>query len=153
MTIQGVSFDLAILAPISALVVTGLLVLLADLLSRSAPRGLLYGIGLVGSAVAFAYMLPLYGRSATTINGAFATDKFAWGFSAVLVLALAVTLLLSSLRNADDGGSPGSYAALPIFCPIGGLVMAGATILIGIFLGIEELSLALYVLAGSGFPR
>lgn len=153
MTIQGVSFDLAILAPILALVITGLLVLLADLLSRSAPRGLLYGIGLAGSAVAFAYMLPLYGRSATTINGAFATDKFAWGFSAVLVLALAVTLLLSSLRNADDGGSPGSYAALLIFCTIGGLVMAGATSLIGIFLGIEELSLALYVLAGSGFPR
>jgi len=152
-TIYGVSFDWSILAPISTLVATGLIVLLVDLVMRQAPRSLLYGIGAAGAVVAFLYMLPLYGRDATTVNGAFATDKFAWGFSAVLVLSLAVALLLSTLREADDGGSPASYAALLIFCTVGGLIMAGATSLIGIFLGIEELSLALYALAGTGFPR
>lgn len=153
MTIQGVSIDWSVLAPIMSLVVTGLLVLLIDLVMRRAPRALLYGVGVVGSLVAFGFMLPLYGREATTVNGAFATDKFAWGFSAVLLLSLAVALLLSSLREADDGGSPASYASLLVFCTIGGLIMAGATSLIGIFLGLEELSLALYVLAGTGFPR
>ncbi len=153
MSIQGVSFDLAQLAPILTLAVTGLLVLIADLLSRNASRALLYGIGVAGCLVSLAYMVPLYGITATTVNGAFATDKFAWAFSAVLVLALTITLLLSSLRHADDGASPGSYAALLIFCTIGGMIMAGATSLIGIFLGIEQLSLALYVLAGSGYPR
>ncbi|HME81152.1 MAG TPA: NADH-quinone oxidoreductase subunit N [Candidatus Eremiobacteraceae bacterium] len=153
MTFQGVNFDFAILGPILALVVAGLLVLLVDLVTRSVARGVLYGIGFAGCAAAFACMIPLYGRSVTTVNGAFATDRFSWGFSAILIGTLAVTLLLSSLRNADDGGSPGSYAALLIFCTIGGLIMAGATTLIGIFLGLEELSLALYVLAGSGYPR
>jgi NADH-quinone oxidoreductase subunit N len=153
MTVLGVSFDWSILAPICALAVTGLLVLLVDLMMRQAPRALLYGIGVVGSIIAFAFMLALYGRDATTVNGAFAVDRFAWGFSAVLLLSLAVALLLSSLREADDGGSPASYAALLIFCTVGGLIMAGATSLIGIFLGLEQLSLALYVLAGTGFPH
>lgn len=153
MTIQGVAIDFTLLAPIIALGVAGLVVLLADLATKSAPRGLLYGIGVAGCAAAFTSLLPLYGRSATTINGVFAVDRFSWGFSAILIGALAITLLLSALRNAEDGGNPGSYAALLIFCTIGGLIMAGATTLIGIFLGIEELSLALYVLAGTGFPR
>jgi NADH-quinone oxidoreductase subunit N len=152
-TIYGVDFNPQILAPISALVITGLIVLLVDLVARAAPRLLLYGIGIAGCIVALATLAPLYGRAETTVNGVFATDRFSWSFSAILILTLAVTLLLSSLRNAADGGSPGSYAALLIFCTIGGLIMAGSTTLIGIFLGIEELSLALYVLAGSGYPR
>ncbi|MBV8365102.1 MAG: NADH-quinone oxidoreductase subunit N [Candidatus Eremiobacteraeota bacterium] len=147
------NFDFGILGPISVLVITGLVVLLVDLVGRAVPRVVLYGIGVAGCAGAFIALAPLYGRSATTVNGAFATDRFSWGFSAVLIFTLAVTLLLSSLRNADDGNSPASYAALLIFCTIGGLIMAGATTLIGIFLGIEELSLALYVLAGTGYPR
>jgi NADH-quinone oxidoreductase subunit N len=153
MTMQGVSIDFTLLAPIIALGAAGLIVLLADLVSRVPHRGVLYGIGIAGCAVAFAYLLQLYGRSASTMNGVFAVDKFSWGFSAILIVALAITLLLSALRNADDGGNPGSYAALLIFCTIGGLIMAGATNLIGIFLGLEQLSLALYVLAGTGFPR
>jgi len=153
MTIQGVSIDFTVLGPIIALGTAGLLVLLADLAGKKTPRGLLYGIGVAGCAVAFALLWQLFGRTATTMNGVFAVDRFSWGFSAILVGALAVTLLLSTLRNADDGGSPGSYAALLIFSTIGGLILAGATNLIGLFLGIEQLSLGLYVLAGSGFPR
>ena len=133
MTIQGVAIDWPVLAPITTLVIAGLVVLLADLVLRSVPRMLLYGLGVAGCVVAFAFMLPLYGRDATTLNGAFATDRFAWGFSAVLLLSLAVTLLLSTLREADDGGSPASYAALLIFCTVGGLIMAGATSLNGSF--------------------
>ena len=153
MIIQGVTIDFTLLGPIVALGVTGLVVLLADLVSKKASRGVLYGIGVAGCIAAFWLLLQLYGRPSTTMNGVFAVDRFSWGFSAILIGALAVTLLLSALRNADDGGNPGSYAALLIFCTIGGLIMAGATNLIGIFLGLEQLSLGLYVLAGTGFPR
>ncbi len=151
--IQLVSIDWTVVAPIAVLVATGLLVLLVDLLSQSAPRRLLYGIGVVGSLAAFVALLPLRGESITTFGGALASDSFSWPFDALLLLTLAIALLLSSLAKAEDGGSPGAYAALLIFCTIGGVILAGATTLIGIFLGLEELSLALYVLAGTGFPR
>ncbi|MBC5806750.1 MAG: NADH-quinone oxidoreductase subunit N [Candidatus Eremiobacter antarcticus] len=153
MTIAPVAISWTALAPMVVLACGGLVVMLVDLLSRSASRAVLYGIGVVSCIAAFAAMLPLYGRSIVTLNGAFAADRFSWTFDALLLFTLALTFLLSSLRKADDGGSPGSYAALLIFCTIGGMVMAGANNLIAVFLGIEQLSLALYVLAGTGFPR
>jgi NADH-quinone oxidoreductase subunit N len=152
-SIAGVTISWTVLAPIVALTIGGLLIMVVDLASRAASKAVLYGIGILACVAAFVTMLPLYGQSATTLAGAFASDRFSWLFDVVLLLTLAVTLLLSSLRKAEDGGSPGSYAALLVFCTIGGMVMAGANNLIIIFLGIEQLSLALYVLAGTGFPR
>jgi NADH-quinone oxidoreductase subunit N len=153
MTAFGISISWTVLAPIVTLSIGGLLIMIVDLLSRRASRALLYGIGVLSCAAAFATLLPLFGQSITTLGGAFVSDKFSWTFDGILLLTLAMTFLLSSLRRAEDGGSPGSYAALLIFCTIGGIVMAGANNLIIIFLGIEQLSLALYVLAGTGFPR
>ncbi len=153
MTLQGVTISWPVLAPIVALTAGGLALMLVDLLSRSAPRAVLYGIGILACVAAFVTMIPLYGQETVTLNGAFASDRFSWTFDALLLVTLAVTFLLSSLRRSEDGGSPGAYGALLIFCTIGGMVMAGANNLIIIFLGIEQLSLALYVLAGTGFPR
>ncbi len=153
MTVPNVSISWPALMPIVILAGGGLLVMLVDLMSRAASRTVLYAIGILSALAALGSLLPLYGRSISTLNGAFAADKYSWTFDALLVLTLVITLLLSSLRRADDGGSPGAYAALLIFCTIGGIVMAGATNLILIFLGIEQLSLALYVLAGTGYPR
>ncbi len=149
----GVTISWPALAPILVLTGAGLLIMLVDLVSRATLRGLLYGIGILGAVGAGLTMLPLYGHSVTTLAGAFASDRFSWLFDLVLLGSLAVTLLLSSLRRAEDGGSPGAYAALLVFAAIGGMVMAGAANLMIIFLGLEQLSLALYVLAGMGYPR
>ncbi|MDQ6780191.1 MAG: NADH-quinone oxidoreductase subunit N, partial [Candidatus Eremiobacteraeota bacterium] len=153
MSITAVPIDWSLLVPIAVLAASGLLVMVCDLLSRAAPRWLLYGIGIAGCAGSLLSLAPLYGHPATTLNGAFVLDRYSWTFDALLLLTLIVTFLLSSLRRADDGKNPGAYAALLVFCTIGGMVMASANNLIIIFLGIEQLSLALYVLAGSGYPR
>jgi NADH-quinone oxidoreductase subunit N len=153
MMIQAPHVDLGTIAPVLALVAAGLVVLLADLVMRQAPRALLYWIGIAGCVASFALLAPQFGHPASTFGGAFASDRFSWSFDALLLVALAGSLLLSLLRNADDGGSPASYAALLIFCTVGGAIMASATNLIVIFLGIEQLSLALYILAGTGLGR
>jgi NADH-quinone oxidoreductase subunit N len=150
---QTVSIDWEVIAPLTVLVATGLLVLIVDLASNAAPRAVLYGIGALGSLAAFLASLPLAGRTLSTFGGAYSSDGFSWPFDALLLLTLAVSFLLSSLARAEDGGNPGAYAALLIFCTVGGAIMAGATDLIGIFIGLEVLSLALYALAGTGFPR
>lgn len=151
--IPAPQIDLGLLSPLLVLVGAGLIVLLADLWSRKASRALLYGIGIAGCVASFAMLVPQFGHPATTFGGAFASDRFSWAFDALLVGTLAVALLLSLLRRADDGGSPGSYAALLIFCTVGGMTLASAGNLIVIFLGIEQLSLALYILAGTGAGR
>ncbi len=149
----GVTISWPVLAPIVVLTAGGLLIMLVDLMSRKVDRAVLFGIGVASCVAAFVAMLPLYGHEEVTLTGAFASDRFSWTFDALLLLTLAITFLLSSLRKAEDGGNAGAYGALLIFCTIGGMVMAGANNLIIIFLGIEQLSLALYVLAGTGFPR
>ena len=146
------AIDFNAVAPLAALVATGLLILLVDLLSKQASRRMLYAIGLAGCVVSFARIVLSFGHPTVTLGGAFASDRFSWTIDALIVIALAASLLLSLLRNADDGGSPGSYAALLVFCAVGGQIMASAANLIVIFLGIEQLSLALYILAGTA-PR
>jgi len=153
MTIPAPVIGFSTLAPVFLLVAAGLAVLLVDLLSRQAPRALLYWIGIAGCVVSFLALAPQFGHPATTLVGAFASDRFSWSFDAIILVALAASLLLSLLRNADDGKSPASYAALLIFCAVGGQIMASATNLIVIFLGIEQLSLSLYILAGTGVSR
>ena len=153
MSIHIPPIDFGVVAPLFALVATGLVVLLVDLLSAQQSRKASYGIGIAGCVVAFIRLAMQFGHPATTFGGAFASDAYSWGFDALLLVTLAATFLLSLLRRADDGGSPGSYAALLIFCTVGGMIMASATNLMIIFLGIEQLSLALYILAGSGLGR
>jgi NADH-quinone oxidoreductase subunit N len=145
--------DFGVLAPVVLLVAAGLVILLVDLLARSASRAVLYGIGIAGCIASFIALAAQFGHPATTLEGAFASDRFSWAFDAVILFALAVALLLSMLKNADDGASPGSYSALLLFCAVGGMILAGATNLIVIFLGIEQLSLSLYILAGTGIGR
>lgn len=147
------AIDFGVVAPLAVLVAAGLLIMLVDLLSRRASRPMLYGIGIAGCVVSFATLAPQFGHPATTFNGAFATDRFSWAFDAIILIALAASLLLSLVRDADDGASPAAYSSLLVFCAAGGMIMAAATNLIVIFLGIEQLSLALYILAGTGLGR
>ena len=151
--IPAPTIDFGVVAPLTVLVVTGLAILVVDLLSRRASRGLLYGIGLAGCVVSFGVLAPQFGHAATTFNGAFATDRFSWAFDAIIIIALAASLLLSLVRDAEDGSSPAGYSSLLVFCAVGGMIMAGAENLIIIFLGLEQLSLALYILAGTGLGR
>lgn len=145
--------DFDVVAPLAALVATGLLILIVDLVSRRATRRMLYWIGIAGSLVALARVVMQFGHPATTFVGAFASDRFSWAFDAIILVALIASLLLSLVRDAEDGASPAAYSALLIFCALGGMIMAGAANLIVIFLGIEQLSLALYILAGTGLGR
>src|SRR5215469_16732531 len=153
MNIPAPAIDFSTLAPVLVLVATGLLVLLVDLLTRQAPRALLYWIGIAGCVASFLTLAPQFGHPATTLVGAFASDRFSWAFDAIILIALAAALLLSLVRDAEDGASPAAYSSLLIFCAVGGMIMAGAANLIVIFLGIEQLSLALYILAGTGLGR
>ncbi|HVB53535.1 MAG TPA: NADH-quinone oxidoreductase subunit N [Candidatus Acidoferrales bacterium] len=81
-------------------------------------------------------------------NGAFADDRFAL-FSDFVVLATALAVVaLSPGYLRRRGLEEGEYYILLLASVTGMLVLDGATNLIVIFLGIELLSIPLYVLAG-----
>jgi len=90
----------------------------------------------------------LLGRQESAFNGMLALDSYALFFNLVFCLAGGMTLLMSVhyLDIADI--HPGEYYALILFATVGMILMAAGTDLIVIFLGLETMSMAVYVLAG-----
>lgn len=142
-------------APILMLVGGALLLLAADALRRKKP--LIGSYALVtsvtaGGAIAFA--MPLWGRVQDSDRGPFSTlgqSVGVDGFSVFASVVLCAAVILGALlldgwlrREGMDGAEP---YVLMLLSASGGLIMASANDLIVVFLGLEILSIAVYVLA------
>jgi NADH-quinone oxidoreductase subunit N len=148
--------DWAAVTPLLILCGAGLLLLLISALTASKPgRGTYAAITVLASAAAIGTAGSLWARvqdadrgAFTTAAGALTVDGFSVFFIVVIALGLALAALLSDdfLRREDLDG-PELYV-LMLFAAAGGIVMAMANDLIVVFLGLETLSIALYVLAG-----
>jgi NADH-quinone oxidoreductase subunit N len=84
--------------------------------------------------------------------GMIVMDPFALGFHALFLVTAAIALLLSvpalaETRHAGQGDAA-EYDCLVLFATAGMMLMASSTNLLILFLGLEVLSLPLYVLAG-----
>jgi NADH-quinone oxidoreductase subunit N len=84
-------------------------------------------------------------------SGSFAYDRFALFIDAILLVSAALVLMIIPHYLNRRGIHYGEYYALILAATVGMMLLAGATSLMVIFLAIELLSLALYVL--SGFAR
>jgi NADH-quinone oxidoreductase subunit N len=89
--------------------------------------------------------LLLWNRS-TVGFGVIASDNFGLFVTLTLVVVGALTLLFSSPVVERDGFPAGEYYALVLFSIVGMMMMATATDLLVIFIALEILSLAVYVL-------
>jgi len=85
----------------------------------------------------------------TLVGGAIAFDTLSMFLTITIAIALLlVTLLTDDFLRGTPNDGPEIYA-LYMVAALGGIVMASANDLIVLFLGLEMLSLALYVLAAS----
>jgi NADH-quinone oxidoreductase subunit N len=82
----------------------------------------------------------------------YTADNFSLFFRWVFLLGLGISILLSGrfldARAGDRGAVSGEYLGLMMLSTVGMMLVAGARDLLVVFLGIETLSIALYVLAG-----
>ena len=96
---------------------------------------------------AVAGLLVLTGAAGTGFRGQFAADAFA-SFNKILILGGASLAALMSLDwNEKQGIGRFEFPVLMLFAVVGMMVMASATNLMTLYLGLELQSLALYVLA------
>lgn len=91
------------------------------------------------------------GSGHTLYFGAFAYDKFSMFLNSVLLASSALVVMISPQYLNRRGIHHGEYYALILAATLGMMLLAGAMSLMVIFLAIEGLSLALYIL--SGFAR
>src|SRR5262245_59632262 len=108
------------------------------------PLGVLGIIALVAAAVALAFLWNRYVAS----FGGLVPDNFAIFVSLVVVIAGALTILFSSQVIERDELPSGEYYALLLFAIVGMIMMAMANDLLVVFIALEVLSLAVYVLTG-----
>src|SRR6186997_1707181 len=101
-------------------------------------------IGLGGAALSSAL---LWNRNVVGY-GVILADNFGLFVTFVLVAIGALTIVFSSQVVHRDGIPAGEYYALVLFAIVGMIMMATATDLLVIFVALEILSLAVYVLTG-----
>lgn len=146
------------LSPIIALAGGALLLLVVGALTPPWPRSLYAAVAALTAATAGVLAMVAWDDVtddgvATLVGGALAFDTFAQFLTITICAATLLVVLVSDdeLRRAGKDG-PEVYA-LFLVAATGGVVMAAANDLILLFLGLEALSLALYVLAASDRTR
>ncbi len=104
---------------------------------------------IVGLAAIMLTTALLSGHGGTTLNGTFALDGYAIFFALLILGAGLMVVLMSMNYLAETDIPPGEYYALVCFALAGMMVMASAADLIVLFLGLEVMSISVYVLAGA----
>ena len=141
------SIDLIALAPVLVLSVFAMLVLVLDLWGGRNKSLLVFTslVGLLMTAIsAFAkHPIPAY-----SFNNSYIVDHMSLFFICIFTISSALAILLSVEYNEREGIRAGEYYALILFCTVGMILLASSTDMIMIFLGIEIISICLYVLAG-----
>ena len=135
---------------------SALIALLLGAFGRRAVVGTIAGgVALVGSGLALLFTLSLWNASAGLYNNLYTIDNFGTFFKGLaLIVAVLVTLL--SLRYVErEGIVKGEYYALLLFGVLGMMIMVSSTHFVTIFIGLELMSIAIYILCGllSGNPR
>ena len=142
--------NVSIILPELVVAIAGIVVMLYD---SFFPRDRVTSgiISLVGLAVSAFLLVSLWSSAplgTTSWNGMIAHDNLRLGFSIVFLIVTAMTILISTVWVEREDVPVGEYNALLMFATFGMMLMAAGNDLVVIFLGLETLSIATYVMAG-----
>jgi NADH-quinone oxidoreductase subunit N len=138
--------DLCAVAPVAVLAGGACLIVIVDLFGRLGSR-MLGALGALIALGAAAVAISL-GPGAAGFGGMLGRDSPSVFFVALIGIVTAAALLLGAGYLTREHLPPGEVVALLLFSAAGGALMASADDLLLLFLGLELLSLPLYVLTG-----
>ena len=132
------------------------LLLLAAFFGKKQNIGKLSGaIALVGTALALVFTCSMWDANTDIFNRLYTIDNFGTFFKTIaLIVSLLVTLM--SLRYVErEDMIKGEYYSLLLFGILGMMIMVSSNHFITVFIGLELMSISIYVLCGllSGNPR
>ena len=144
-----VSMDFVMIIPQLAILAFMLGILLLDLLFSDDENRSTAAIAILGLACAGFYSLRvLWGTSSYAFNHLLLIDNYSLFFNALFCGGAILAVLLSVRYLEREGISLGEYYVILLGAVIGMMIMASAGSLITVFVGIETLSISLYILAG-----
>ncbi len=137
-----------VLVPSLIVAASALLILCIDVV-RPANRGTGAAYAaIVGTGLAAVACAGLWGRSEQAFGGMLALDNFALFSNVIFTVGTALTIFVSTGYLRRERGSRSEYYLLLLTATLGMMLMAAGTDLIVIFLGLELMSLSLYILVG-----
>jgi NADH-quinone oxidoreductase subunit N len=149
--LNGIGIDYGVVLPELIVVSTALVVLFLDLFLPPGRRTWLAELTVIGLLAAIVASFPLWGQTREAFGDTVIGDDLAAFFN-ILLLGISILTVVISPRFLEALDlNYGEYYILLLGATAGMMLLAAATSLMTIFLGIELLSICLYVL--SGFAR
>jgi NADH-quinone oxidoreductase subunit N len=138
-------FDAVI--PMLCVGLAGLVILLAEAFRGRNERMPIGGLALIGLVGAGAASYFLWDSNAESF-GAVTADNFGLFINFVIVIVGVLTVMFSAQTVERDRLPAGEYYAILMFAVFGMMLMGQATDLLVIFLALETMSIAVYILTG-----
>ena len=136
------------IGPELILIGTAVMVIFLDLVVKGKKKDSLGYFAVLGMILAIVFVVMDEGGVTKAFGGMITNDSFAQ-FLTVLIVGVAIIVTLMSMQALREGSMDvGGYHTLVLLATIGMLLMVKGLDLIIIFLGLETLSIAIYVLAG-----
>ncbi|MGE5262323.1 MAG: NADH-quinone oxidoreductase subunit N [Acidobacteriota bacterium] len=147
MSLSVPDLNLRIIAPALVVAITALVVLLGELVTSESRKRWLGYVSILGLLVAGATAAGLWGTTVSAFRGMVIADGFGLFLTIVVLTGAVLSILLSIDSNHAQKMEAGEYYVLLLASVSGMIMMATATDLVIVFLGLELLSLPLYILA------
>ena len=149
MSFESAGYQLLPVLPELVLAVGAMALLMIGAYLGERMTSLVTGLSVCLLVVVGAIELALPSGRLTTFGGSFIVDDFARFLKILALIGSATTLILSTEFLADPSRRIFEYAILVLLSTLGMMVLISAGDLIMLYLGLELMSLALYVVAAS----
>jgi NADH-quinone oxidoreductase subunit N len=127
----------------------GLLVLLVEAFMKGKGSGRVTGVlTLIGAGLAFFYTTRLWGVSVDLFSALYVVDNFGTFFKLIFLTILFLVAIVSLGYTPREEIGSGEYYGLLLFAVLGMMTMVSSKSFITIFIGLEVMSLSIYVLCG-----
>lgn len=141
--------DLLAVSPILIVILAGIAALIVELARPSSNNNAVVGVSVAGLATAFVAAATQIGLpDRETLGGMVIRDRFGLVMQMLLIVSCLLAVLFSEGYMREKRIPFGEFYPLVLWSTAGGMIMATSRNLLVIFLGLEILSIALYVLAG-----
>lgn len=146
--------DLRYLAPLLTVLAWASALLLVDVFFIPEGRKKLTGyLAIVGLVVAGLVGIPLWNIGGSTFSGMLVLDRYSLSLTWIFLIVGCISIAMSLDYLPRQDIEQGEFYPLIMFAVAGMILLAQGTDLIVLFLGIEMLSITLYILTGFAYPR
>jgi NADH-quinone oxidoreductase subunit N len=143
--------NLTLILPEMIVAIAAVIVMMVDAFSRPRQRlvtGTLSILSLLAAAAATIWLWVARPVTTSAFNGMIVLDEFRLSFTVIFLIVAILTLLIATIWIETENLPAGEFHSLLLFATAGMMLMASAGDLVIVFLGLEILSIATYVLAG-----